>query len=224
MKILLLEDDILLNEIIEEYLQNKGYNITSTFTGNEAEVLIYSQIYDLFIFDVNVPGINGFELLKSVRQNNIKTPTIFLTSLNMVEDIEKGFESGCDDYIKKPIELKELDVRINNLKRLFNILPNNIIEISSNIYFDRLNSIINVNNKEIRLTKKECEILLYLIRNQNVVSVEELSTNIWAYEDSPSETTIRTYIKNLRKILGDDNLIINIRGIGYKFNNSRNLL
>lgn len=141
----------------------------------------------------------------------------------MVEDIEKGFESGCDDYIKKPIELKELDVRINNLKRLFNILPNNIIEISSNIYFDRLNSIINVNNKEIRLTKKECEILLYLIRNQNVVSVEELSTNIWAYEDSPSETTIRTYIKNLRKILDDDNLIINVRGIGYKFNN-KNLL
>ena len=88
---------------------------------------------------MNVPEINGFELLKNARQNDIKTPTIFLTSLNMVDDIEKGFESGCDDYVKKPIELKELDLRINNIKRLFNILPDNIIEISQNIYLDRLN-------------------------------------------------------------------------------------
>ena len=121
MKILFLEDDILLNEIIQEHLENEGYRVKSTFTGYEAEELIYSEKFDLFLFDVNVPGITGFELLKSARQNDIKTPAIFLTSLNMVDDIEKGFASGCDDYVKKPIELKELDIRINNIKRLFNM-------------------------------------------------------------------------------------------------------
>ena len=139
MKILFLEDDILLNEIIQEHLENEGYSVKSTFTWYEAEELIYSEKFDLFLFDVNVPGITGFELLKNARQNDIKTPTIFLTSLNMVDDIEKGFVSGCDDYVKKPIELKELDIRINNIKRLFNILPNEIMEISQNIYLDRLN-------------------------------------------------------------------------------------
>ena len=218
MKILFLEDDILLNEIIQEHLENEGYSVKSTFTGYEAEELIYSEKFDLFLFDVNVPGITGFELLKNARQNDIKTPTIFLTSLNMVDDIEKGFVSGCDDYVKKPIELKELDIRINNIKRLFNILPNEIMEISQNIYLDRLNLFIKINDKEIYIARKECEMLLYLINNyKKVVSIEELSINIWSYEDSPNLSTVRTYIKNLRKILGEE-FITNIRGVGYKFN------
>ena len=218
MKILFLEDDILLNEIIQEHLENEGYSVKSTFTGYEAEELIYSEKFDLFLFDVNVPGITGFELLKNARQNDIKTPTIFLTSLNMVDDIEKGFASGCDDYVKKPIELKELDIRINNIKRLFNILPNEIMEISQNIYLDRLNLFIKINDKEIYIARKECEMLLYLINNyKKVVSIEELSINVWSYEDSPNSSTVRTYIKNLRKILGEE-FITNIRGVGYRFN------
>ena len=218
MKILLLEDDILLNEIMEEHLQNKGYEVISVYSGDEAEELIYSQKFDLFLFDVNVPVINGFDLLKNARKNDIKTPAIFLTSLSMVNDIEKGFNSGCDDYVKKPVELKELDIRINNVKRLFNILPDNIIEISQNIYLDRLNLFIKINNKEIHIARKESEIFLYLINNhQKIVSIDELSTNVWSYEDSPNPSTVRTYIKNLRKILGEK-FITNIRGVGYKFN------
>jgi two-component system, OmpR family, response regulator len=217
MNILLLEDDILLNEIIEEHLQNKGYEVISVFNGHDAQDLIYSQKFDLFLFDVNVPGINGFELLKNARKNEIKTPSIFLTSLNMIEDIEKGFESGCDDYVKKPIELKELDIRINNLKRLFKISPDEIIKISQDIYLDTVNLCIKRNKEEIHLAKKECEILLYLINKEKIVSIEELSTNVWSYEDSPNASTIRTYIKNLRKILGEE-FITNTRGVGYRFN------
>ena len=210
MKILLLEDDILLNEIMEEHLQNKGYEVVSVYSGDKAEELIYSQ--------KNVPIVNGFDLLRNARKNDIKTPTIFLTSLNMVDDIEKGFVSGCDDYVKKPIELKELDIRINNIKRLFNILPNEIMEISRNIYLDRLNLFIKINDKEIYIARKECEMLLYLINNyKKVVSIEELSINVWSYEDSPNPSTVRTYIKNLRKILGEE-FITNIRGVGYRFN------
>jgi two-component system, OmpR family, response regulator len=218
MKILLLEDDLILNEIIEEHLISKNNDVISTFSGDEAQDIIYSQTFDLMLFDVNVPNINGFELLTDLRKNGIKTPVIYITSADMLEDIEKGFQSGCDDYIKKPFELRELDLRIENIKRLHNISNSNIIEISKKLFLDKDNLIININGKKIHIAQKESEVLEYLIKNKNKsVSIEELSINVWAYEESPISSTIRTYIKNLRKILGEES-IINIRGVGYRFN------
>ena len=135
----------------------------------------------------------------------------------MVEDMQKGFDSGCDDYIKKPFELKELDIRINNIKRLFNI-DTKIIKIDENSYLDLQNLEINLNKKSFIISKKESEILAYLINNsKKTISIEEIINNIWSYEDSVESSTIRTYIKNLRKILGEDK-ILNIRGVGYRFN------
>lgn len=217
MKILLLEDDLILNEIIEEYLISQEHEVITAFSGNEAQDYLYSQTFDLLILDVNVPFVSGFELLKELRTQNIKTPTIFITSLNMVEDMQKGFDSGCDDYLKKPFELKELDLRINNIKRLFNITPKELINISKDTFLDIQNLLIIKNNQKIHLAKKECEVLQYLINFSKTVSIEELSLNLWAYEDNPNDSTIRTYIKNLRKILGEEK-IINIRGVGYRFN------
>lgn len=217
MKILLLEDDLILNEIIEEYLISQEHEVITAFSGNEAQDYLYSQTFDLLILDVNVPFVSGFELLKELRTQNIKTPTIFITSLNMVEDMQKGFDSGCDDYLKKPFELKELDLRINNIKRLFNITPKELINISKDTFLDIQNLLIIKNNQKIHLAKKECEVLQYLINSSKTVSIEELSLNLWAYEDNPNDSTIRTYIKNLRKIL-DEEKIINIRGVGYRFN------
>ncbi|ABV66345.1 two-component response regulator [Aliarcobacter butzleri RM4018] len=217
MKILLLEDDLILNEIIEEYLISQEHEVITAFSGNEAQDYLYSQTFDLLILDVNVPFVSGFELLKELRTQNIKTPTIFITSLNMVEDMQKGFDSGCDDYLKKPFELKELDLRINNIKRLFNITPKELINISKDAFLDIQNLLIIKNNQKIHLAKKECEVLQYLINSSKTVSIEELSLNLWAYEDNPNDSTIRTYIKNLRKILGEKK-IINIRGVGYRFN------
>ena len=217
MKILLLEDDLILNEIIEEYLISQEHEVITAFSGNEAQDYLYSQTFDLLILDVNVPFVSGFELLKELRTQNIKTPTIFITSLNMVEDMKKGFDSGCDDYLKKPFELKELDLRINNIKRLFNITPKELINISKDTFLDIQNLLIIKNNQKIHLAKKECEVLQYLINSSKTVSIEELSLNLWAYEDNPNDSTIRTYIKNLRKILGEEK-IINIRGVGYRFN------
>jgi DNA-binding response OmpR family regulator len=218
MRILLMEDDLVLNEIITEHLEEKNYKVTSVYNGQEAQEKIYSEVFDLLLLDVNVPFISGFDLLKDIRKQEIKTAAIFLTSANMLDDVEKGFKSGCDDYIKKPFALKELDLRIDNIKRLYNIAPLSDIVISSNISLDCDNLYIKKDNKEIRIAQKESEVLQYLIKNKNKnVSIEELSLNIWAYEDSPIASTIRTYIKNLRKILGDD-YIINTRGVGYKFN------
>ena len=217
MKILLLEDDLILNEILEEHLTNQKLQVITTFTSNEAIKYLYSEIFDLLILDVNVPDLNGFELLKELRKNNILTPAIFVTSLNMVEDMQKGFDSGCDDYIKKPFELKELDIRINNIKRLFNI-DRQIIKIDEKSYLDLQNLEIILNNERFLISRKESEILAYLLINsKKTISIEEFINNIWSYEDSVESSTIRTYIKNLRKILGEDK-ILNIRGVGYRFN------
>ncbi|WP_298750379.1 response regulator transcription factor [uncultured Arcobacter sp.] len=219
MKILLMEDDLILNEIIEEHLQDKGHTVISTYDANSAQNHLYEDTFDLLLLDVNVPGFTGFELLKELRDNGIKIPAIFITSLDMIDDVEKGFASGCDDYIKKPFELKELDLRINNIKRLFNI-DLSTLKISENCIIDKENLMIIIENKNIHITQKELDVLIYLYNNkEKVVSIDELSLNLWSYEDSPSSATIRTYIKNLRKLLGE-NYILNIRGVGYRFNNN----
>ncbi|WP_418179483.1 response regulator transcription factor [Aliarcobacter lanthieri] len=216
MKILLLEDDLILNEILQEHLITQNHIVFTTFSANEAQDYLYSQKFDLLILDVNVPDLNGFDLLKELRNHNIKTPAIFITSLSMVEDMQKGFESGCDDYIRKPFELKELDLRINNIKRLFNIDLK--IQIDENVYIDLENYNIIKDEKIYNISKKESEVLQYLVTNSTkTISIDELITNIYSYEDSIDSSTIRTYIKNLRKVLGEER-ILNIRGVGYRFN------
>jgi DNA-binding response OmpR family regulator len=218
MKIFLMEDDLLVNEIIEEHLTEMGHDVKIAFNGVQAEELLYSEVFDLLLLDVNVPSIDGFQLLKELREKEIHTPSIFITSLSMVDDIERGFEAGCDDYLKKPFELKELDLRINNIKRLFKINNDEIISISDNITLDKKNLLIKVNNQQLHISVKELKILEYLIKHKNTpVSVDQLTSNIWSYEDTPLATTVRTYIKNLRKLLGED-YITNIRGVGYRFN------
>ena len=216
-KILLLEDDYNLSETVCEYFEEEGFDVVCVYDGDEALSKIYEQNFDLLLLDVNVPKKSGFEVLKEVRAIGKTTPAIFITSLNMVEDMQKGFDSGCDDYIKKPFELKELDLRINNIKRLFNI-DIKIIKIDENSYLDLQNLEINLNKKSFIISKKESEILAYLLNNpKKTISIEEIINNIWSYEDSVESSTIRTYIKNLRKILGEDK-ILNIRGVGYRFN------
>ena len=218
MTIFLMEDDLMLNEIIEEHLLAQNYDVTVAFTGDEAEELLYAQNFDLLLLDVNVPGVNGFELLKDLRERQINTPAIFITSLDMVNDIEKGFTAGCDDYMKKPFELKELDLRINNIKRLFNLNSDELLDENTHISIDKKNLLIKIEDQAIHIALKELDVLEYLMKHKNnPVSVEELGSNVWSYEDSPSAATIRTYIKNLRKILGEG-YISNIRGIGYRFN------
>ncbi len=218
MKILLLEDDEILNEIIESFLLDIGYQVSCAFDGDEAESLLYSEAFDLLLFDVNVPSINGFELLKNLRANNIFTPTIFITSLSDTEDLKNGFLSGCDDYIKKPFEFDELKLRIENIKRLYKIEQSKTEKIGTNIIYNFNKLILTNQDKAYTLSKKESKILEYFLKTKGrAVSLEELGSNIWAYEEIPTNSTIRTYIKNLRKML-DDKCITTIKGVGYIFN------
>lgn len=218
MKILLLEDDIILSEIIEEALIDNSFDVMCAYDGLEAEVLAYEEQFDLFLFDVNVPNLKGFELLQKLRKDNIKTPAIFITSLHTSKDLEEGFQSGGDDYIRKPFEISELIIRINNLKRIYHIESEEKICVKDNIIFDMKNNSIIKDGQSFSLTKKESMVLKFLYENKNEpISVSELVSNLWGYDDVPSDSTIRTYIKNIRKYIGGD-CISNIKGVGYRFN------
>lgn len=216
MDILLLEDDELLNEIIEEYLISLNHKVTSIFDGNEALHRIYDNTFDLLLFDVNVPSINGFELSKLLKENSIDIPTIFITSRHTPKDVEIGFKSGADDYIKKPFHLDELKARIANISRLRNINSTEKVQIIENIFYNPNLNTLYKDDKEYRLSKTESKVFEYLLKNKNrLVSIEEISLNNWTYDEIPLETTIRTYIKNLRKILGSE-IITNQKGLGYR--------
>ena len=114
-KILLLEDDLNLNETVSDYFDENGFEVVSAYDGDEALSLIYENSFDLLLLDVNVPNKNGFEVLKEVRNQKKTVPAIFITSLNSMDSLEEGFESGCDDYIRKPFELKELLIRVKTI-------------------------------------------------------------------------------------------------------------
>lgn len=218
MKILLLEDDVILNEIIEEFLLSLNYDVITAFDGNIAEELIYEESFDLLLFDVNIPNITGFELLKNIRQNNINIPIIFITSRHTADDVKIGFNSGCDDYIKKPFELSELQLRIQNIKRLRQIDNHGQIKIDNDTFYNYEKKVIIRNNEEFNLSKIEAKILEYFLKNKNkTISIDEISVNNWVYDEMPESTTIRTYIKNLRKKLNDET-ITTLKGIGYRFN------
>ena len=217
-KILFLEDDTNLNETVTEFLEENGYEVDSVYDGDEAEEKIYENSYDLFLFDVNVPGKNGFELLKSSRESDNKTPAIFLTSLNSIDDVSDGYDSGCDDYIRKPFELKELLLRIKTLiKREFFHSQKESIKVSENIEYDTLSNSLHVEGKEVQLQNKEAILLkLFLQRREEVISHEVILDTLWGYDEVSSDDALRTYIKKLRKIIGKER-IVSVKRLGYKF-------
>jgi DNA-binding response OmpR family regulator len=217
-KILLLEDDANLNETVTEFLEESGHDVVSVYDGYEAQEKLYESKYDLLLLDVNTPGINGFDLLKEAREGNIVAPAIFITSLDSVDDLEKGFESGCDDYIRKPFVLKELQIRIETLlKRGFYHESKELIEITKNIAYDIKNNELIINDKTVSLGHKEAMLLKLFMKNEGEVIVHErIYEHLWNYDEEPSDTALRTYIKNLRKIIGKER-IVSIKKQGYKF-------
>ena len=121
MKIMLLEDDVILQEIIEEYLVEQGYEVESYFDGEKALDAIGTNAYDMLLLDVNVPNIDGFEILSYLREIGNTTPAIYITSLAGINDLKKGFDLGADDYLRKPFELEELNARIAHIVRLYRL-------------------------------------------------------------------------------------------------------
>jgi DNA-binding response OmpR family regulator len=218
MKVLLLEDDNLLSDLLNDHLLDKGYNVTLCLNGQEALEYLLDEKFDLALLDLNTPIMSGLKVLKTIREEyKSKIPVIILTAYQDTKHLKESFENGVDDYIKKPFDLEELDQRILKLCRQFSIEQNTNIEISDDISFDPESCKINLGYRNINIAQKERDILKYFCTHKNrVISSEELLQNIWAYDNMPTDATIRVYIKNLREIIGKDK-ITTIRGIGYKF-------
>ena len=215
-RILLVEDDETLLDLISEYLGENGYDVTTSNNAKDALDLAYERNFDLLILDVKLPKGDGFSLLSSLRELGVSAPSIFTTSLNTIDDLEKGYKSGCDDYLKKPFELKELLIRIQALlKRNFSHNNDEKVVISNELSFHPQSKILSKNGEKISIPSKESDLLALFLQNKGkILTKDEIFNKIWSFDEEPSELSLRVYIKNLRQILGKD-AILNRRGDGY---------
>jgi DNA-binding response OmpR family regulator len=219
-KILLVEDDLALSDIVGEFLEDNGYEVTRADSFNAATDALYEEDFDLLILDVKIPDGDGFKLLRQIREQKKLTPTIFTTSLDSLEDLQRGYESGCDDYLRKPFELQELLLRVRAvIKREIRTFAEPI-QICTGVYFDEAKRKIIKDNKQYDLPNKEFLLLKIFLSNKNVVlSHEYFFEKLWGWDEEPSEFSLRAYIKNLRKVIGGD-CIKTLRGSGYRFESS----
>ncbi len=214
MRVLVLEDEYALRQSIEEFLEDLGFEVKGFERGDEFLDELYSQKYDILLLDVKVPGINGFELLKQLREMGNDVPAIFVTSMTHVDDLAKGFELGCCDYIKKPFDLKELEVRLKNvLKRECFDAKSDIVELGEGFRYDLKRFVLTKGDTNIPLTKQEQRILELLIKHRgSVVTPELFCEEVWGEYVDPAN--VRVHINKLRKKL-DKNIIKNVHGVGY---------
>jgi two-component system, OmpR family, response regulator len=212
MKILLLEDEYSLRISVKEFLEDIGYEVDGFMNGLEAYDAIYEKSYDLLLLDVNVPVMSGFELLQKIRKDGNKTSAIFLTSLVDLEDLKEGYKRGCCDYIRKPFNLEELELRIQQV--FSKVFDTENINIGCNLSYDLTKSkLVDDAQGEIVLRRTEKEILEVLIKHKNiVVSTQMLQDEVWGEYVEPA--TIRVQLNNLRKKL-PEGVIQNRRGLGY---------
>lgn len=213
MRILLLEDEYSLRISIEEFLSDLGYDVDGFMDGLDAYDAIYEKTYDLLLLDVNVPSLTGFELLKKLRADELKMPAIFLTSLTDIDDLREGYKRGCCDYIRKPFDLEELELRIDQAFASTSEDDSSIVSLGYNVTYDMKKSKLNLHDEEIVLRKIEKDILEVLIKNKNVVvSTQMFQDDVWGEYVEPA--TVRVQLNNLRKKLPQE-LIQNRRGLGY---------
>ena len=215
--ILLLEDDLQLSDTVKQFLELKGYVVYPAYDGFAAEDLAYERHIDLMLLDVKVPNMSGFEFLKKVRKEGKETPAIFITSLNSADDVEKGFEIGCDDYIRKPFALKELLVRIESLlKRSFGTHEEKI-EIEKNLLFDIKDMALLKDGNKVSLKTKEIKLLSLFLQNPNeLLDYEKINQTLWNFDEEPNNGSLRTYIKTIRSTIGKEK-IETVKNMGYRF-------
>ncbi len=211
MKILVLEDDDFISEQIKTYFELNNH-IVDVF--NNGESLLEEAIlehYDIFLFDINTPKKNGIETLEYIRRSGINIPTIFLTAMSDMEFVKKGYAVGCNDYVRKPFSLEEVELRVMQLT-LKNVKA--IVEITQNYKFDLSKMQLLYQDKQVNINQKEKDILYILLKNKGE-TVEPSIIKDYAWEElNVCDNTLRTQIKKLRAKL-KENFIVNIRNVGY---------
>jgi DNA-binding response OmpR family regulator len=204
-KILLLEDDTLLGETLEELLDQEGYTVTLTTTANEAIDQSYENSFDLYIFDINVPDMNGLELLESLRGADDKTPTIFISALIDLNSISKAFEIGADDYIKKPFFPEELLIRVNA-----KLSTKTSKIVYKDLEYDSKSKTIKKDGKILALGEVQEQLFGLFINNISQVMDKDI---LMECLEKPSPTALRVALSKLKQTTGLE--IRNIRGVGY---------
>jgi DNA-binding response OmpR family regulator len=209
------EDDISLNETLKEFLELNGFEVTGVLDGEHAVGEAYEKSFDLILLDVKLPGKNGFEVAKEIR-GFTDVPVIFITSLDGEKDVEKGFLSGGDDYIRKPFSLKELKFRIDAImKRIYG--GSDKIDLGDGFVFDVVNMELLKDGEPVHLKTKVARLLNLFIKHRGeVLSKDKIFSEIYDYEETPNEASLRTFVKTLRNILGNDK-IKTVKEVGYKF-------
>ncbi|WP_158655718.1 copper response regulator transcription factor CrdR [Helicobacter cynogastricus] len=210
-RLFLLEDDVPLHAVIVDFLTRVGFEVQGAYESTQALSILSCESFNLLLLDVQVPGINSFETLQALRQSHITTPTIFISVLSDMASLKKAFDLGASDYLKKPFDLEELQIRIERL------LIAQKIQIGAHGFYE--SGVLNVCGQSFFLTSKEKQLLEFFLRNQNrILSSDQIIANVWNYESGVDDSTLRTYIKNLRKLLGKE-IIQNVKGLGYCFKN-----
>ncbi|MRI58027.1 MAG: DNA-binding response regulator [Epsilonproteobacteria bacterium] len=213
MKILLLEDEIILADSIERYLKKIGHEVRLCYDGEEALKSLQEANFDLLILDINVPKIDGFALLERLHAQSRYIPTIYISALTQIEDITKGFELGCKDYIKKPFHLKELELRIQKISQ--QIPRRNHIILDANYSFDFETKTLYFDSDPVDLSRRQLQIIELLAKNKGIVVDYDMFREFVYTEEFVDNPTIRAEISRLKKSLKSD-FITNVRGLGYK--------
>lgn len=218
-KILIVEDDLDLRQIVEDWLRHDHHLIETATKGDEAMELIGTYPYDLIILDWQLPVYDGIRILKKFRQDGGKTPVLMLTGQDLAEQIEHGLDSGADDYLTKPFHMKELSARVRALLRRPQSIVENVLKVAD-ISLNPRTYAVTKSGADIRLLPKEFALLEFLMRHPNqVFSAEALLDRVWRSENDAAPETVRTCIKRLRRKIDGDNeesVIQTLHGVGYK--------
>lgn len=212
MKILVLEDNERLSNVIKQALLAEGYNVDCFFDGDDALDALGNG-YSCFILDINVPNLDGISILEYIRLNHSTTPVIIISSNHDLEKVQKSYEKGCDDYLKKPFYILEL---IQKVKKLC-VIQKQYLKFDEHYKFDFIHHKLFKDDLEIELTKKEILFLeLFSSNLHHVATYDELEEYVWEGEET-TLVNIRSMIKRLRKKLPEDGIVI-VKGLGYSLN------
>lgn len=222
MRILLVEDDLNLGLVIADHLKTQDYEVISAEDGAEGLFKFNEKQFNLCILDVMLPVLDGFSLAKDIRKINEDVPILFLTAKSMTEDKIKGFESGGDDYLTKPFSIQEFELRVKALLRRSKselVVEEKTYAIGAYRY-DVENQLLNINETQKTLTKKEAQILKILFKHKNqVISREIILKGVWGQDDYFVGRSLDVFITKLRKYFAEDERIVisNLHGVGFKF-------
>jgi DNA-binding response OmpR family regulator len=216
MRILIVEDEPTLRKLERNFLEKKGFVVDEVGNGDDALSKVDINEYDCIILDLNLPNTDGITVAKNIRDGGINTPIIMVTARSQIYDKLEGFESGADDYITKPFDLKELVARINSLIKRSNINQLYQLKIEDMEIYPEKN-IVKKESQEIEISNKEMGVLQYLARNKGkIISSEELLEHVWDSNIDMFTDTVKTHIKTLRKKIDPKKKIIKtVRGKGY---------